>query len=502
MNAGRWNIIFLKQVSRLTLRRCRSLGMLFILLGILLSTVHSLAAQSTPAKVFVVQIQGTIDLGLAPYLARVVAEAEEQQAAALILVIDTPGGRLDAALQMRNTILDAQIPTIAFVNRDAFSAGALIAIAAEEIYMAPGAVIGAATPVDAAGEPADEKVISAVRSTFKSTAELRQRDPRIAEAMVDPAVEIDGLVREGQLLTLTSAQALERGYADGIAASLQELLADIGLAQASVQETSPSLAEDVVRFLTNPLVASLLTSLGFLLIMADILAGGFGGLAIAGLALLGLFFWGHFLAGLAGWEGVALVVAGLVLIGVEVLLIPGFGVSGVLGIAALAAGLFISMVGGTIITREEIIRAGMTVAGTLLLVIAGAVFLFRALLREGRLGHLVLQSQVGALEATPPARRQRWYEGSRLEPNLRQAEQVAPMEGSLEGKIGVALSDLRPGGFAEINGQRVDVVTEGDYIRAGELIEVIADQGYRRVVRRKRQMVDEGGGPAETDADT
>jgi membrane-bound serine protease (ClpP class) len=150
-------------------------------------TGGSLAARAAAelGAVYVVPITGPIDLGLAPYLERVLAEAAAADAAAVLLVIDTPGGRLDAVLQMRDSLLGSPVRTIAFVDRTAFSAGALIAIAAEEIYMAPGAVIGAATPVEGdTGETASEKVVSAVRKTFKTTAEVRGRDPLIAEAMV------------------------------------------------------------------------------------------------------------------------------------------------------------------------------------------------------------------------------------------------------------------------------------------------------------------------------
>ena len=144
------------------------------------SSAHAQAQGDAP-PVYVVSISGTIDLGFAPYLKRVLSEAEHDNAPAVILDINTPGGRLDAVLQMRDAILDGNVRTIAFVNRTAFSAGALIAIACQEIYMVPGAVMGAATPVDASGETASAKVISAVRKTFKSTAEVRHRDPRIAE---------------------------------------------------------------------------------------------------------------------------------------------------------------------------------------------------------------------------------------------------------------------------------------------------------------------------------
>lgn len=461
------------------------------MLGAILALAGAVALWAPPAwaqpgtgGVVVAPIHDTIDLGLAPYLARVLEQAEAANAQAVILDINTPGGRLDAALQMRDAILDSPMRTVAFVNREAFSAGALIALAAETIYMTPGAVMGAATPVDAAGDPADPKVISAVRSTFRSTAELRGRDPLIAEAMVDPALTVEGLVGRGELLTLTTTQAQASGYADGVVANRAELLAALDLTGAPITETTPSPAENVVRFLTNPAVASLLMALGFLLILADVLAGGFGLVGLLGLLLFALFFWGHFLAGLAGWESVALVGLGLLLIGAEIFVIPGFGVAGILGIAALLGGLFLALIGGRIVTNDDLVRAGLTVIGAFILMIVGAALMVRYLPRWGRLQGLILETQVGIPSAAPPPNRPRWLwlEGGRLEANQPPPRPERP---SLTGATGVALSDLRPGGFARIDGERVDVVTQGDYINAGERIEVIADEGYRRVVRRQ-----------------
>jgi membrane-bound serine protease (ClpP class) len=456
------------------------LGSLLLLIGLASSLASTSRAQESAAQVYVVQIRGEIDLGVAPYLARVLDQAKQDNARAVILEIDTPGGRLDAVLQMRDAILGSPVRTIAFVNRNAFSAGALVAIAANEIYMAPGAVIGAATPVTGSGEVAGEKAISAVRSTFKSTAELRGRDPRVAEAMVDPSVEIEGLVTAGQLLTLTTTEARTWGYADGVAGNRQELLQAAVLSGAAVQETSPTLAENVVRFLTNPAVASLLIAAGFLLIVVDLLGGGIGLASAAGLGLLAVFFWGHMLVGLAGWEGVALVLLGLILLGLEVFVIPGFGVAGVLGLAAFVGGLFLSLIGGDIVTNEDLIRAASTVGFALLAMLAGGALLLWLLPKTARFEGLVLRARLGVPEA--PARSARGSRQSTPPSPVRATPSTGPT--SLVGATGVALSDLRPGGFARIGGERVDVVTQGDYISAGEPIEIIGDEGYRRVVRR------------------
>jgi len=440
------------------------------------------AEHAAGATVVIVQVRGEIDLGVAPYLARVLREAERAGARAVLVEINTPGGRLDAVLQMRDSLLATPLRTIAFVDRTALSAGALVALSSAEIYLAPGAVMGAATPVDSAGDPGDAKAVSAIASVFRSTAEIRRRDPRIAEAMVDPSVEIAGLVERGQLLTLTTAEALARGYAEGSATTRQEVLRAAGLPDAPVREISPGLAENIVRFLTNPLVASLLISLGMLLIWADVTSGGVGLIAATGVGLLATFFWGHYLAGLAGWEGMALVAVGLALIAAEVLVIPGFGVAGILGAASLIGGLFLSLIGKTVVTTADLVRAGTTVGLALGLIAAGALLLLRYLPRSNRLSGLVLRAHVGDDAAATGASG---------------ASDAGGMTGgaSLVGVTGVAVTDLRPAGIGRLHGERVDVVTRGDYISTGEAIQVTTDEGYRRVVRRAAHHGDGDSGP-------
>ena len=466
------------------------------------------SAQDEPraGAVIVVPIRGAIDLGVAPFLSRALDEAAAAGAAAVLLEIDTPGGRLDAVLGMQAALLDSPVRTIAYVNRTAFSAGALIAIACEEIYMPPGAAMGAATPVDGAtGETASEKVVSAVRTTFKTTAEARGRDPRVAEAMVDPAVVIPGLDTGGELLTLTTDEAIRWGYADGVVASRAEALAAAGLAAAPVVEIEPSLAERLVRLITEPLLSSLLIILALLLIIGDFFVEGFGLAGAAGIALLALFFWGHLLAGLAGWEDVALVALGLALIAIELLIVPGFGVPGILGLAALGGGLFLALIGRDFQFQapELITRAALTVAVSLLVVIAGVIAIFALLPRSRRLSGLMLQpaTEGGSRTSASTAGWLRWFGGATVtppaagappaaHPNARPADVIADQpvtavgEATLAGAAGVAITDLRPSGVAEIDGHRVDVVSGGEFIPAGAPIAVIADERYRRVVRR------------------
>jgi membrane-bound serine protease (ClpP class) len=314
--------------------------------------------------VVVIPINGVIEPGIGHFLERSLDEAESLGATAVILDINTPGGRLDTVLEMRDAILDSPLRTIAFVNREAFSAGALITIASKEIWIAPGGVFGAATPV-LGSETADAKTISAVRSTFRATAETRGRDPVIAEAMVDPEVQIPGLDSATTLLTLTSDQAMQWNYADGIADSRGDLLDGLGLAGAEISEMSPSPIETIVRWVTDPIVASLLIMLGLFLIVADALFAGFGIAAVAGVLCFALFFWGHLLANLAGWEDLLLIAIGLGLIALEVFVIPGFGVAGIVGTVALGGGLFLTMIGRgfrDFDATDDAIRAGWSVA--------------------------------------------------------------------------------------------------------------------------------------------
>jgi membrane-bound serine protease (ClpP class) len=471
-------------------------ALLLVMAGVALLLIPPAPARAADDTVYVVRIDGEIELGIAAYLKRVLREGEADGVAAVVLEINTPGGRLDAALEMRDAILDTQVPTIGFINREAFSAGALIALATERVYMTSGAVYGAATPVTGTGEMAEEKVVSAVRSVFRSTAELRGRDPLVGEAMVDASVVVPGLIEQGRLLTLTTTTALEWGYSDGTVANRADMLERAGLAGVTVVDTRIQFAERLVRFLTNPIIASLLISLGSLMILLDLFSAGFGVLGFTGIGMLATFFWGHFLAGLAGWEGVALVALGIVLLAVEAFVVPGFGVAGVLGIAALLGGMFMSVLGGEIVSDEALLRAGYTVGLAFVIILAGGALLLTFLPQASRFKGLVLQSQVGipdaVLSETTVKRRRRFWRAERPEDRLqpattppatsRPAETATRL--SLTGARGVALSDLRPGGFALINNDRVDVVTRGDFIPAGSEVEVVADEGYRRVVRR------------------
>jgi len=234
-----------------------------------------------PPIVYVAPIDGVIDLGLAPFVQRALQEADSAGAKAVILDINTFGGRVDAAVLIRDALLESPVLTVAFVNKRAISAGALISLASEKLVMADGGTIGAATPVQIGlpgtpAQPVEEKTVSYMRKEFRSTAEGRNRPPLIAEAMVDADVEIHGLIEKGKLLTLTTKEALEAHMADFQANSLDAVLLSLNLPNAEVRHLSETWAESLVRFLTHPVVSSLLMTLGIMGIIVEIRVPGFG----------------------------------------------------------------------------------------------------------------------------------------------------------------------------------------------------------------------------------
>jgi membrane-bound serine protease (ClpP class) len=424
----------------------------------MLATAGTLVAQDP--LVYRIPINGTIENGLAPYVARSLSDAQAAGARLVVLDIDTPGGRIDAAERIVDAVRRAPMQVVAYINPRAWSAGAMVALAADQIWVAPGSALGAATPVDGSGTKASEKMVSAMRAEFRSLAEAGGRNPAIAEAMVDEALGAEGLATPGQLLSLTANQALEVGFAEGQAATLDDLLVELGLGGAQVRTLDATWAENVVRFLTNPLVAPMLLSLGMLGLIFEIKAGAFGLGGLLSLASLGLFFGSSFLLGLAGWEEIILLGVGLIALGVEAFVLPGFGVAGILGIAAVGGAMVMALLGSTP-TGGDITMA-LAVLGTALVITAAVFFTW--------------------LRRLPNSER---WEGLLLRGSVHRNEGYlsAPARDELIGKVGVALTDLRPSGTALVADERIDVVSEGEWVKAGAEVIVVRSEGYKHVVR-------------------
>ena len=433
--------------------------MRFLAVPILLAGLATVA-QAQRKVVYRIEVSGTIEGGLAPYTSRALREAVEANASAVFLDINTPGGRVDAAEMMADAIRETSIPVYAFVNPRAYSAGALISLATDGIYMTPGAVLGAATPVDGQGVKMAEKYVSAMRAEFRALAEQQGLDPRIAEAMVDDSLGVPGLLEPGKLLTLRTAEALRVGYARAEVANQAELLSAVGLAGAEVVSVGVNWAESLVRFFTNPLVAPLLLSLGMLGLIFEIKTGAFGIGGVLSLLSLGLFFGSHHLVGLAGWEEVILLLCGLIAIAIEVFVLPGFGVAGVLGIILLVLSVTLAMI-GSLPSFQEVLQSLAVLGTALVLTIAVFIAWLRHLPNSARFRRMILadglESSAGYISAK--------------------------VRSDLVGKEAQAVTDLRPAGTVVVDDERIDVVTEGDYIKSGSTVRIIRAEGHRHVVR-------------------
>ena len=286
---------------------------------------------------------GMIDPGITAYVERVVEDADEAGVDALVFEIDTFGGRVDAASVIRDAIIDAESLTIAFIDKRAISAGALISLACDKIVMVKGGTIGATTPVSGTGEKAGDKYVSVMSAEMRATAERTGRDPEIAEAMVDERIYIPGFSDEvGRPATLTTNQALQYGLADETAQSLPELLAIYDLADAEIVDVKINLAERVVRLLTHPIVTSILLSVALFGLIAEVRTPGWGLGGSMALLALALFFGSHLIVHLADWQELLLFFVGLGLIFAEIAFIPGFGLAGVAGFLCMLASVLLT----------------------------------------------------------------------------------------------------------------------------------------------------------------
>ena len=447
----------------------------------------SVQAQPAPAPapdapVYVIPVRGQIEGALLYVLRRGIAEAERQDAAAIVLVMDTPGGTLDAAGDIVRSIQNAKPPVYTFVEKNAFSAGAIIALATKGIYMAPGSVIGDALPimmtpiggVQEMSEGLEEKAVSAVAALVRAAAQHAGHDPELAEKMVRRELEYkigdDVVSPAGRLLTLTAEEAARPGkegkplLSAGTAADLPAVLEQLALAKQPVVEMQITAAEKIARLIAG--AAPILMIIGFLGIYIEIKTPGFGLPGILGAACLALFFWGHHIAGLAGMEDLLMFVAGISLILVELFLIPGFGFAGLFGIALV----FVSLVGAMvrIVPGSEswvpvwtdlqlpIFKTGVALVGTG----AGALLLGRFLPRSRLFGRLALATATAAAEGYT----------------------AAPDTSALVGQTGVALTPLHPAGAARFGDERRDVVTAGEFLDAGTPVQIVEAHGSRLVV--------------------
>jgi len=340
------------------------------------------------------------------------------------------------------------VPSVAYIKNRAWSAGALIALSAKYILMDKSASIGAAEP-----QPTDEKTVSALRAEFTSTALSRGRSEDIAAAMVDKDVEIKGIIEKDKILTLNAEQAIKLNFVDGTASNIEEVLNFLNLKDAKIVYIYPNWAENISRFVTNPVVSSLLLSIGFLGLIIEFWTLGWGIAGSIGIISLSLFFGGHIIVGLAGFETIILFVIGLLLLLAEIFFIPGSGLAGISGIAAILASIFLTF--GNIVqaTYSILIALGVSVIGFFLLI-----------------------------KYIPSTRTWRKFVLS-----TEQKKELGYTVGTkdlkrLTGKEGIAITPLHPSGIVEVNGKKLNALTRGEYVDSNTKIKIISVEGNKIVV--------------------
>lgn len=412
-------------------------------------------------KVYHIPIHNEVERGLHAFLERAFKEAEENYAKAIILDIHTPGGFVNAAGEIAKLMDATEVHTIAYINKDAHSAGAFLALHADEIYMVPNGTIGAAAVIDSAGNAADLKANSAWLAQMQAAAETSGRDPKYALAMADSTYDLPKYRAGGEnLLTLSASEALEVKYSEGTVHNFQELLEVTKLDGSDIVSIEPTFTEKLARFITNPIIVPILLSVASLGLVMELYSPGFGVPGTMGLSALGLFFFGHMVAGFAGYETLLLFIIGLALIIAE-FFVPG-GIVGILG------GVFIVL--SLILAGANMMQMVTAIFIALVIAMIGMVILMKFF---GKKLHVL--NKLVLMDATTTE------EG--YVSNVNRTE--------LLGQVGKTLTPLRPSGTMVFGNERIDVVSEGGYIDAHKHVEIVKVEGSRIVVRPTEKEMEE-----------
>lgn len=362
-----------------------------ILFGIAFILSALIFAAEVNKKVYVVPIQDVIDLGIPGLVSRAIDLAEANNAEIIVFDIDTFGGRVDAATQIKDSISSTDIETIAFINRRAISAGSLISLSCDQIYMTEGATIGATSVVDMSGSKQSEKSQSYMREEMAATAEKSGKNPNIARGMVDEELSFEYLVvngdslkvddiegrKEGKLITLTTELALKYGIADGKGESIQDVLSSLGINEYDLVTVDENWSENVVRILTNPTVSSLLTTFGTIGVISELYSAGWGIGGTIGIICLTLALGAGYLTQLASSTDILVILLGMLLLFVEAVAIPGFGVFGIAGIVVLFYGLYLLLIPDIPVSPEIYSEALDGFSWAIVVGIFGIIFILR-----------------------------------------------------------------------------------------------------------------------------
>lgn len=445
------------------------------------------AGDAGDRMVFVVPVEGEFEAALHLFMVRAMREAHDRGADAVILDMDTLGGRVDAAMNIRDVLMESRIKTYTYVNSKAISAGSFIAVATDVIVMGPNSSIGGALPIqmsDEGAKAADRKFISVFAAEMRKTAKTKGHPVDIAEGFCNPDVEIEGLKEKGDILTLDYDQAVTYGLSAFQAETLDELLAIEGFAGATIETFEMTGADRIARFLSSSAVMSLLILLGIGGLWLEFKTPGFGIFGIVGISALILYFYGSYLANLSGYLEWIAFALGLILLAVEIFVVPGFGVFGVAGIGLIAGSLFFALFNlapedgwnfdVTAPRMREMGEAAAIMLAALLALIPAIWVALRLVRVTPAYDGLVLTPEMAGVHSDV------------AQSYLREELPVA------QGDIGLAVTHMFPTGVAEFGDRRLDVLTEGEQLNRGDRVEVIRVEGSRIYVRRAREQPDAG----------
>ncbi len=433
---------------------------LFVLLAFALTSLL-LAQEKEKPLVFHLKINDVIDPRTNRYSELGLEKAKELDADYVILELDTYGGALNDADDIRTRILNYDRPIYTFINKDAASAGALISIACDSIYMAKGSSIGAATVVTQDGAAAPDKYQSYMRSIMRSTAEAKGRDPRMAEAMVDEDIGLDSIATEGKILTLSTSEAIKFGFCEAEVNNIDDIMKRSGVTDYELREFKLGATEKIIALFLNPFVSGILILIIIGGIYFELQTPGVGFPILASLVAVILYFVPNYLNGLAeNWE-IILFVVGLILIGLEVFVIPGFGVAGVLGLVCTLGSLVLVMLNNdmfdfSFVADQQIFVSVTTVLAGMMGAIIVMFFGGARLLNSNVFKRIALQDVQDAEQGFTST----FYKAK-----------------SMIGQKGKAYTRLRPSGKVEIDGEIYDAFTRGNFIDEGVEVIVISDEG-------------------------
>jgi len=396
-------------------------------------------------------------------------EARDKQADLIIIDMNTYGGMVESADSIRTALMQSDIPVYMFINNNAASAGALISIACDSIYMRPGGNIGAATVVNQSGEKMPDKYQSYMRSTMRSTAEAQGRDPKIAEAMVDERVVIEGITKEGEVLTFTSREAMNHGFSEGERSSVKDILNQLNIEDYTIIRQQLTTTDKIISFLISPFVNGILIMIIIGGLYFELQSPGLGFPSAAAVVAALLYFAPLYLEGLAAnWE-ILIFIAGVILVAIEIFALPGFGIAGGAGVLLIITGLTLSMVDNigfrfTLGSLDNLVKAFFTVITAMMLSLVGSIYLGKRMFTTHAFGHLALDAVRAKDEGYTS---------------------VDAAYSSVIGKEGEAVTVLRPSGKVEIDDETYDAYSDAGYIEKGTPVKVI---GYTNTQLKVRKL--------------